>query len=392
MPKDKGEADPNEGLADDATLASDLGDEGKRRDDQLEYYGGDKDATDTDDLSDLDRGDVVGEPEPKDDEDKGDEDDETEEKEDDEASEDEDGAEDDGDADADSDDDAEADDDADGDSDSDSDDSDGDETDEADDADESDADEKDSRGIPRHRFKEVNARMKTAEGRLAVLEKTSKAEDDAAEDKFDFDAAEKEYIDLTLDGKTEEATSKRREIRAAEKVEFVAAAKAETKTEVNEESIQRTGDDLAPHAEEMFPVFKPKHDDYNPDMVRKVSTFMRGYQADGLKGDDALVAAIADVAELYKLNDTESPSDEDTEDDGDKKPTKKKVAVKKGKKINKTKEKLKLAEQQQRSPAGEGKGSSEAGAVVPDIDQMTDEEIDALPAETLSRIRGDYVE
>ena len=52
--KDK---DPNEGLAKDASLATDLGDESKRTAEQLEYYGGDLDKDDTEDLSSLDRGD-----------------------------------------------------------------------------------------------------------------------------------------------------------------------------------------------------------------------------------------------------------------------------------------------------------------------------------------------
>ena len=56
MSKDK---DPNEGLADDATLATDIKDEEARKDEQLEYFGGDKDDLDSEDFSAADRGDVV---------------------------------------------------------------------------------------------------------------------------------------------------------------------------------------------------------------------------------------------------------------------------------------------------------------------------------------------
>lgn len=69
-----------------------------------------------------------------------------------------------------------------------------------------------------------------------------------------------------------------------------------------------------------------------------------------------------------------------------------KPEVKKGKPIKKVKEKLKVAEQQVKSPAGEGRASKDIGAVVPDVTKMTDAELDALPPETLARIRGDYFE
>ena len=53
MSKDK---DPNEGLADDAVLATDLGDVEARTAEQQTYYGGDPEE-DTEDLGALDRGD-----------------------------------------------------------------------------------------------------------------------------------------------------------------------------------------------------------------------------------------------------------------------------------------------------------------------------------------------
>lgn len=49
-------SDPNEGLAADAVLATDLGDEKERTAAQLEYFGGDVDDIDNEDFSAADDG------------------------------------------------------------------------------------------------------------------------------------------------------------------------------------------------------------------------------------------------------------------------------------------------------------------------------------------------
>lgn len=374
MSKDK---DPNEGLADDAKLATDLGDEKARAAEQLSYFGGDPDEHE--DTSALDRGDSL-EPETDEDEDKGDEVEDTEKKEDDEGSEDE----------------GEESDDSEDDDSDESEDEDDAEDEDADDGDQDDSAEDDSegddaptskdaeRGIPRSRFNEVNERMKAAEAKIAQLETTETAKEEAAVQRYDFDTKEDEYMELLLDGKTSEAKAVRAEIREAEKAEFVAETKKETVEEVSSVRIQEEVDSLANQAEKLYPVLDDSHPDYNPKVVHKVMTFMRGYQADGLTPDNALVAGLADAIELYDLDaGDEVTEDEDTKEDP--KP-KKKAAIKK------TKEKLALQKKQGHSPAGEGKSSSDAGAVVPDIETMTDEEIDALPAKTLARLRGDFPE
>jgi len=369
------EKDPNEGLADDAVLATDLGDEAEREAEQLSYYGGDP-ADDTDDLTALDRGDSVGE------------EDATEEEKDDEESEDSDEKSDDeedaDDADKSSDEaeDEDADDSDQEDSESAEDDGDEDDVEDEEEEEEEDKPEPKDKGIPRSRFNEVNTRMKNAEAEIARLQAVDNAKEDAAVEKFDFDKAEDDYMALLLDGKTKDAGQKRREIREAEKAEFKAEAVAESTSTMGQDAIEKSLDSLTKEAENMFPIFNESSDDFNPEAVSKTLTFMRGYQAEGLKADDAFVAAVADMMEMYDLG-TEQQSDD--------------VPKKKGKKVTKkapivkTKEKIKTAKQQAQTPAGEGQGSDEAGAVVPDIEQMTDEEIDALPEKTLARMRGDFV-
>lgn len=374
---------PAEELADDATLATDIVDEEERRRQQMEYYGGDiDDDADDFDPSKADRGDnleIDAESEDRGDEVKAEKEEEGEdaEAEDDESEDDADSDDDDSDDEAEdeiADDDDEADDDEDGDEDSESD---GDDSSEE----QSDAAAKGDQRIPLSRFNEVNERMKRAEARLAQLEKQEEAEDKAEVQAYDFDAAEAEYMDLLLDGKTTEAAAKRREIRTAEKADFLSESEQKTTQTVSQTAMINELNSLTDQAQSMYPVLNESHADYNPAVAQKTVTFMKGYVSDGMDPSEAFVAALADTIDLYNLDGnkaTEQPKPE-------KKVTKKKAIEKKA-------EKKKVREQQHRTPAGEGRGSADAGAVVPDISKLSDAEIDALPPETLARLRGDFVD
>lgn len=369
--------DPNEGLAADAALAEDLGDEVARTKEQLAYYGGDDEDIDLDETAD--RGDNI--PKETDSEDRGDDVDGDADKSEEASDGDEevsgDGEEESGDVEDAGDDEDEAADD------SDSEDPEDDEEDgESDEDVEDDEEPKKEKGIPRRRFNEVNARMRDAEAKLAAIQAEKAAGEAAAVEKFDFDAAEDEYMALLLDGKTKDAGAKRREIREAEKADFKAEAKAETLEDVDTSYIERTVNALSSEAEKMFPAFDQDSDEFNPAAVTKTLTFMRGYQSEGMTADDAFVAALADTIEIFGL-DTESLNDEVPEKGG-KKVTKKPPIVK-------TKEKIAASKRAGKTPGGEGKGSADVGAAVIDVDKLSEEELDALPATQLARLRGDFI-
>lgn len=373
--------DPNEGLAADAVLAEDLGDEETRRTEQLAYLGGDDDDIDLDE--NADRGDNI--PEETDSEDRGDDVDGDADKSEEASDGDEevsgDGEEESGEESGDVEDAGDDEDEAADDSDS-EDPEDDEEDGESDEDVEDDEEPKKEKGIPRRRFNEVNARMRDAEAKLAAIQAEKAAGEAAAVEKFDFDAAEDEYMALLLDGKTKEAGTKRREIREAEKADFKAEAKAETLEDVDESAIERAVDSLTSEAEKMFPAFDQNSEEFNEAAVSKTLTFMRGYQTQGMRADDAFVAALADAIEIFGL-DTESLNDEVPEKGG-KKVTKKPP-------IKKTKEKIAASKRQGKTPAGEGKGSADVGAAVVDVDKLSEEELDALPATQLARLRGDFI-
>ncbi len=381
MPTRKDDPD----LAPDATLATDLGDEDQRFKDQVAEMGGEPDEIDSFDATDLDDGSILPDgydplntapAKSPDDEGDGDSDDD--------------------DSTDDSDDDStntatstardESSDEGDGDKTADADEDKSDE--EGDDKDVPDPDDVDDKpapkGIPKHRFDEVNERRKAAEEENERLKaelaagKKPESEDEA----FDFDEAEKLYIELTLDGDTDAALAKRKEIRAAERAEWKSETKGETKSEIEQSRADAELLGLSQEAEKMFDIFNPDHEDFNADVQEKVLVFMRGYESTGEHSrSDAFIMGLADVVEMYGLM---PPEDDSKDEDPEPKPTGKKKEVDEKKKASDRK-------RAHQPVAGEGSASADTGAVVPNVDDMTDEELAALPAKTLARLRGDFI-
>jgi hypothetical protein len=355
----------DDGLAADASLAVEHTPE--REAEQLSYFGGDVDDIDDYDPTGLDDGSDPDFVAPDDDDDGEAKDDDTEDS--------------DADPEGDTDDDADADEKA-----ADGDEVDPEESDAADaDDDSEDEDEADpepepaQKGIPKRRFDEVNEEKKA----LRVENENLKAQIEAGkpivkdEPVFDIRAGEKEYMDLLLDGDTESALAKREEIDAAKEAKWKSETRTETKTDIEQDAERDELLSLSQEAQTMFDVFNPDHEDYSQAMLNKVVTFMSGYEATGdMTRGDAFVAGLADVVEMYDLLPDEEAADTDTP-----KPTGKKKVV----------DKSKLKAAAHTPVVGEGEGSSERGAVVPNIEEMTDEELDALPEKTLARMRGDFL-
>ena len=374
-------------LAPDASLATDIPDPEERQAQQLEYLGGEKDdiddfdASDLDDGSDFNPGDEVPVTAEKDDDDDSDED-----ADDDSADE-----EDDDSADDDGDDDADADDDDDADGDDDDDDAEEEEDDDDEDSDgegeDDDAEEEEEkpRGIPKHRFDKVNERAKRAEARVAELEAQQKAEEEAEEEAYDFDAAEKEYLELALEGDTDGALAKRKEINAAQKAAWTKETKQETRSEISQQELEADLNDMTSEAEQMFNEFNPEHEDFDQHLVNKTLTYYRGYLADGtMTPADAFVAGLADVIEQHGLKEVGAVEDTDDGKGDKRKPT--------GKKKSGGKKKQKAKEKSHQPVGGEGEGSKDAGVpTAKSIAEMSDDEFEALPDAALARLRGDIL-
>jgi len=349
---------PGDDLAADAVLATDLGDEKERHAAQVAEMGGDLDDIDDFDASGLDDGSVLPEdydplnPAPA----ASQSDEETEEEATDEEADDE-VVEDAPDAEAEEEPEAEA---------------------EAEESDDEEEPAKPPKGIPKWRFDEVNESRKAAEEKLARLEAQLEAgkPPEEAEEAYNIRDNEKEYMDLLLDGDTEAALAKREEIDAAKYASWKSETQTATKTELSSEAETQELVAMSKEAEQMFDVFNPDSDNYNQPMLDKVMVFMRGYEGTMGRGD-AFVAALADVVEMYDLM---PPEEGDAPAAGT--PTGKA-------KVDPKKAKLKA---QAHQPVGnQGGASADTGAVAPSIDDMSDEELDALPEKTLARMRGDIL-
>jgi hypothetical protein len=239
-------------------------------------------------------------------------------------------------------------------------------------------------GIPKHRFDEVNERRKAAEDELARLKAEKQAEEEGEKEVFDFDAKEEEYMDLLLDGKTEEAKQIRREIRAAEKAEWQSETKQETRADIDAQDAADEVNALSKETEKMFPVFDGNHEDFDSNITSKMLAFYRGY----LAGDeydtmgDAFVAALADVVDLYDLTERYNVNLGD-----DPAPEPKPAAEPK-----KDPKKESLREQaHQPVTSNTGEGSADRGVAVPDIMEMSDEDMDRLSESQLAKLRGDFI-
>jgi len=364
-------------LMQDATKAEDLKGQQERTAEQLAHLGGEVDDIDNFDPTGLDDGSDPDykAPDPEEEKDDGKKDEELD------AEKDSEGEEGDGEA-------AEgdgADSEDEGADKGDSDDSEGSEEASEDDAGEDKGDaEEGKKGIPKHRFDDVNDRMKAAERENEELKRQIEAgkPSEKEEDKFDIDAAEDEYSELLLDGKVKEAGAKRREIRAAEKAEIRAELATETKASISDSADAKELNALSGEAKRLYPCFDKDHEDFDRTLSNKVSVYYQGYLKSGQAAShgDAFVLALADVIESADLDEKYGEKEPEPELEPELKPTGEK-------KVDKKKEELR--EKALTPVVGEGASGDDAGASNIDIDQMTDEEMDALPKKTLARLRGD---
>ena len=252
-------------------------------------------------------------------------------------------------------------------------------------------DKQEPHGIPKARFDQVNERRRAAEEEIARRDKVDQAAKEAVTvEKYDYDKAEDEYIELMLDGKKEEAKAKRAEIRAAEKAEWTHDAVGESTLTVAERQSAAEVDDLTDQAQELYPVFDGKHEDYSPAITAKTMAFYNGYRLtrpEGIKTDaDAMVAAIADTIQLFDLDTKYHPEPDDKEGKDADEEGKDEVKLPPKVEIDK---KLKDAENQPAPVLKGGDASADRGAAVPNIEDISDEEFDALPEAMQKRMRGD---
>jgi hypothetical protein len=170
-------------------------------------------------------------------------------------------------------------------------------------ADPKDDQQRDDKGrfIPKSRFDEVNERRKRAEAELARRDAEVAAAGKAKETTYDFDAAEKDYANLLLDGKTDEALAKRREIRVAEQAHFESVADARAAKVSNTATVKEKINEIAADYESRYPVFNPDSEQFSEDVVDDLQALYSGYLNSGKfnSADLAFKAALDKTVQMH---------------------------------------------------------------------------------------------
>jgi len=234
--------------------------------------------------------------------------------------------------------------------------------------------------IPQSRFNEVNERRKAAEQRARELEQRLQSHDPSKAVQFDFEAKEAEYMEAVLDGRTKEASAIRQEIRAAEQTAFTEMAKRQaeqaresTKAELEFESTVR-------ELNQQYPTFDPESESYSQDLVDEVLEMQSGFVSRGYSPAAAVKRAAMYVARFHGLD---NPPEEESRGLSEAK----EAPEPKPRRQKKTNVKQKLEQAAKQPPKQQGKSSKEEAPAK--LDDMTEDEFDALPEATKARLRGD---
>jgi len=231
--------------------------------------------------------------------------------------------------------------------------------------------------IPKSRFDTFNERMKRAERELAELRAAAQDKETPAVPEVDLDELEQKYAEAILDGEVDTARQIRSDIRKAERAEYerVAAEKAQSATSADRQQADLNA--AVKTAEEAYPVLDQSSDDYNQDIVDEVVDLMSGWVRTGkYTPAEAMVKAVKTTAKLYDL-DAPPPAPE--------KPAAPKEKVASKEEVRK-KVKAAASTPPDLSRAGEGM-AREVGL---NIDDLSEEEFDALPESKLRELRGDF--
>lgn len=248
--------------------------------------------------------------------------------------------------------------------------------------------------IPKARFDEVNRKAREREAalqqRIAELEKQATKEvqvQDAAKLEKEVEDLEEEYQKLLDDGKTDKAKDVMRQIRLKERQ--IVTMEAEHKSErARVQAIEQLKfDNLVEKLETEYPVLNPDSDTFDEAKVEEVVFLRQSFERSGLSSSAALAKAVK-----YVLGDAQKKPDTKDEDEArDGIGSKKKVDERRKEQIKKnidaaTKQPPKLGD------AGMDSNKKGGGIDSSNVNDMTEEEFNALPAATKARLRGDIID
>ena len=238
--------------------------------------------------------------------------------------------------------------------------------------------------VPKSRLDEVLAKQKALQKQLDDMKAAQEVIENAPEE-YDFAAKEVEYQSLLLDGEADKAAALRQEMRAAEKAQISYEMRQEMNQTVTQSQQATALQTAANELEANFPVFDQNSEVYNAEYTQEVIDLRDAFIVQGYGPVDALSKAANFV---IKSNDIAAPTAEEGSTlAGTKAPTPQQDEV--AKKRAEVSKKLKAAESQ--PPELPGESSADRGEKSLDINTMSEEEFNALPPDTLKRLRGDIL-
>tara|TARA_R110000803_G_scaffold1415_1_gene4597 strand:- start:267 stop:1319 length:1053 start_codon:yes stop_codon:yes gene_type:complete len=226
--------------------------------------------------------------------------------------------------------------------------------------------------VPKSRLDEVLAKQKALQKQL---DESNAAKQEVLENlpEYDFTAKELEYQNLVLDGEAEKAVELRGQIRNAEKEQFMFEVQAKMGQTVKQNNEQTDLEAKAVELQTAFPQLDENSATYNSELTQEVMDLRDAFIIQGFTGADAL-----DKAAKYIVTPTQAT----------------KTAVNTVKQVQQQQQtsniskKLQAADSQPPAMSGEGAGAKTDKKI--DLNVLSTDEFDALPAETLRRMRGDF--
>lgn len=233
------------------------------------------------------------------------------------------------------------------------------------------------RMIPKERLDKEIEKRKILERQLAEKNSVEKAETEASEGAYDFDAAEKRYMDAILDGKLDDAASIRREIRTAERADYERLATQQARAVTARNSAEDAMEQISSRFEKDYPAFDPESDDYDAAAIAQAKAVFKGYLDVGIY-ETPVEAFEKALQTVVAVNGWQREAA---------------VAAAKGKPVvpdtRTAAKRVEAITSQPASIGSVGESGAARGATDIDVSQLTEAQLAKLPEATLRRLRGD---
>lgn len=224
--------------------------------------------------------------------------------------------------------------------------------------------------IPKSRFDEVLAKQKALAKQLQ--EATNPIETVTEAPAYDFEAKEVEYQDHILNGNSKEAAALRAEIRQAEKQTMMFEVQQQMGQTVQQSTEAIALQNKALEIQSAYPHLDENNAAYDKAATEEVMDLRDAFMVQGFSGADALEKAVKYLVQPV----AQAPVVDNTQQ--------KEIVQKK--KVANTNKKLAAAESQ---PPTMKTGKQKVEKKV-DVNLLSADEFEALPDETLRRMRGDF--